>query len=205
MVLVFLVATPPTRAIHNLQPRRSLPREAQPMSRTHYSPILLLQRRRLLQGQSTTYELPHPLSSPGFIPLKVCLKHCSPSKVMLPFCSTTWQRALPGWRRGQNLRYRLKTLPQLWPQHFTQEPLSRITFSAHPTCHDVNLFTASSERLDVIIGFHTGDLIWLGMLYVAYGQISHYLSYHPSDPINSRYGRLNKQVRCRCSQCLRLN
>ena len=51
-----------------------------------------------------------------------------------------------------------------------QEPLSRITFSAHPTCHDVNLFTASPERLDVIIGFHTGDLIWLGMLCTAYDE-----------------------------------
>ena len=36
----------------------------------------------------------------------------------------------------------------------------------------MNLFTASSERLDVIIGFHTGDLIWLGMLCVEYGQIN---------------------------------
>ncbi|KAF4614829.1 hypothetical protein D9613_002721 [Agrocybe pediades] len=55
-----------------------------------------------------------------------------------------------------------------------KEPLSRITFAAHPTCHDINMTTASPDRLDVIIGFSTGDLIWL-------------------DPINSRYGRLNKQ------------
>ncbi|KAF8913527.1 WD40-repeat-containing domain protein [Mucidula mucida] len=57
---------------------------------------------------------------------------------------------------------------------WVEEPLSRVTFSAHPTCHDVNTFTASPERLDVIIGFSTGDLVWL-------------------DPISSRYGRLNKQ------------
>jgi len=43
-----------------------------------------------------------------------------------------------------------------------QEPLSRITFSAHPTCHDVNISTSSSEHLDVIIGFNSGDLVWLG-------------------------------------------
>ena len=43
-----------------------------------------------------------------------------------------------------------------------QEPLARVTFSAYPTCHDVNLFTASPERLDVVIGFHTGDLMWFG-------------------------------------------
>lgn len=43
-----------------------------------------------------------------------------------------------------------------------QEPLSRITFAVHLTCHDVNVSTASSERLDVIIGFSSGDLVWLG-------------------------------------------
>ncbi|KAJ3786895.1 WD40 repeat-like protein [Lentinula aff. detonsa] len=54
-----------------------------------------------------------------------------------------------------------------------REPLSRTTFSAYPTCHSINQFTASPEHLDIIIGFHTGDLIWL-------------------DPISSRYHRLNK-------------
>ncbi|KAJ7481231.1 catabolite repression protein creC [Mycena galericulata] len=63
-----------------------------------------------------------------------------------------------------------------------KEPLARITFSAHPTCHDVNLATSSSERLDVIIGFGTGDLVWL-------------------DPITSRYGRLNKQGNITNSPC----
>ncbi|KAK0497094.1 hypothetical protein EDD18DRAFT_1319942 [Armillaria luteobubalina] len=56
----------------------------------------------------------------------------------------------------------------------SKEPLARVTFSAFPTCHDVNTLTASPECLDVIIGFSTGDLIWL-------------------DPISSRYSRLNKQ------------
>lgn len=59
------------------------------------------------------------------------------------------------------------------PSSRAKEPHSRITFSAHPTCHDVNMSTVSSEHLDVIIGFNTGDLVWL-------------------DPITSRYGRLNK-------------
>ncbi|KAJ6618811.1 WD40-repeat-containing domain protein [Mycena sp. CBHHK59/15] len=63
-----------------------------------------------------------------------------------------------------------------------KEPLARITFSAYPTCHDVNLTTSSSERLDVIIGFSTGDLVWL-------------------DPISSRYGRLNKQGSISNSPC----
>lgn len=55
----------------------------------------------------------------------------------------------------------------------SKEPLSRITFSAYPTCHDVNFATVSSERIDIVIGFSTGDLVWF-------------------DPISSRYGRLNK-------------
>ncbi|KAF5357826.1 hypothetical protein D9756_001386 [Leucocoprinus leucothites] len=55
-----------------------------------------------------------------------------------------------------------------------KEPLARIVFSAYPTCHDINQSTASGEHLDVIIGFNTGDLVWL-------------------DPITSRYARLNKQ------------
>lgn len=59
------------------------------------------------------------------------------------------------------------------PSSRAKEPHSRITFSAHPTCHDVNMSTVSSEHLDVIMGFNTGDLVWL-------------------DPITSRYGRLNK-------------
>ncbi|KAI5834892.1 WD40 repeat-like protein [Schizophyllum commune Tattone D] len=55
----------------------------------------------------------------------------------------------------------------------SKEPLAKITFSAYPTCHDVNAFTASPEHLDIVIGFNTGDLVWL-------------------DPITSRYARLNK-------------
>lgn len=43
-----------------------------------------------------------------------------------------------------------------------KEPLARIHFSAHPTCHDVNLATVCPERIDVIIGFNTGDLLWFG-------------------------------------------
>ncbi|KAG6336319.1 hypothetical protein ID866_2768 [Astraeus odoratus] len=42
----------------------------------------------------------------------------------------------------------------------SKEPLTRIAFSAFPTCHDVNPFTASPERLDVVIGFSSGDLVW---------------------------------------------
>lgn len=54
-----------------------------------------------------------------------------------------------------------------------REPLARLTFTAFPTCHDVHPATASQDRLDVIIGFVTGDLLWF-------------------DPLSSRYARLNK-------------
>ncbi|KAI9262119.1 WD40-repeat-containing domain protein [Phascolomyces articulosus] len=55
-----------------------------------------------------------------------------------------------------------------------KECLSKITFTkAFPTCHDVNKTTNSSEHMDVIIGFSTGDCMWY-------------------DPITSKYARLNK-------------
>ncbi|KAJ7286199.1 catabolite repression protein creC [Mycena rebaudengoi] len=63
-----------------------------------------------------------------------------------------------------------------------KEPIARITFSAYPTCHDVNISTSSSEHLDVVIGFSTGDLVWL-------------------DPISSRYARLNKSGSITNSPC----
>ena len=44
----------------------------------------------------------------------------------------------------------------------SKEPLARVTFTAFPTCHDINPATASSDRLDVVIGFNTGDLVWFG-------------------------------------------
>jgi hypothetical protein len=43
-----------------------------------------------------------------------------------------------------------------------QEPLARVAFSAYPTCHDINLETVATDRLDVVIGFSTGDLVWFG-------------------------------------------
>lgn len=55
----------------------------------------------------------------------------------------------------------------------TKESLARITFSASPSAHDVNHFTRAHDRLDIVIGFVTGDIIWL-------------------DPIASRYTRINK-------------
>ncbi|WFC93939.1 hypothetical protein MBRA1_000565 [Malassezia brasiliensis] len=54
-----------------------------------------------------------------------------------------------------------------------REPIARVTFSTSPTCIDVNQFTRSADRLDVIVGFNSGDLIWI-------------------DPVSLRYSRINK-------------
>ncbi|KAI0723878.1 WD40 repeat-like protein [Cerioporus squamosus] len=72
----------------------------------------------------------------------------------------------------------------VWTEAGTKikEPLARIYFSAYPTCHDVNLATVSPDRIDVIIGFYSGDILWF-------------------DPISSRYGRFNKQGRICNSPC----
>ena len=54
-----------------------------------------------------------------------------------------------------------------------REPLARVTFSSTPTCHDINQFTRCGERLDVVVGFTHGDVLWV-------------------DPVTMRYNRINK-------------
>ncbi|KAH0555735.1 hypothetical protein GP486_006322 [Trichoglossum hirsutum] len=52
--------------------------------------------------------------------------------------------------------------------------LTKILFTrAHALCHDVNVITRSSNHIDVIIGFSTGDIMWY-------------------EPISQKYARLNK-------------
>ncbi|CEJ91057.1 hypothetical protein VHEMI06795 [[Torrubiella] hemipterigena] len=51
---------------------------------------------------------------------------------------------------------------------------TKILFTkAHCLCHDVNLVTKATTHMDVILGFSTGEIIWL-------------------EPISQRYTRLNK-------------
>ncbi|CAO3645752.1 unnamed protein product [Cunninghamella blakesleeana] len=62
----------------------------------------------------------------------------------------------------------------LWVDHQTKDYLTCITFSkTFPTCHDINKATLSSDRVDLVIGFSTGDCIWY-------------------DPLCNRYTRFNK-------------
>ncbi|KAJ2976221.1 hypothetical protein NQ176_g5081 [Zarea fungicola] len=56
----------------------------------------------------------------------------------------------------------------------SQDYFTKILFTkAHCLCHDVNLTTKGASHLDVIMGFSTGEIIWL-------------------EPISQRYTRLNK-------------
>ncbi|GAA5922007.1 hypothetical protein JCM1841_000733 [Sporobolomyces salmonicolor] len=51
--------------------------------------------------------------------------------------------------------------------------LSRIVFSSFPTCIDANKHTASHNQIDLLVGFASGDIVWM-------------------DPLTARYSRLNK-------------
>ncbi|GAA5830344.1 hypothetical protein JCM11251_001316 [Rhodosporidiobolus azoricus] len=54
-----------------------------------------------------------------------------------------------------------------------KDALSRIIFASFPTCIDANQHTASNTQVDVLIGFATGDILWM-------------------DPLTARYSRFNK-------------
>ncbi|GAA5851327.1 hypothetical protein JCM9279_001106 [Rhodotorula babjevae] len=54
-----------------------------------------------------------------------------------------------------------------------KDALAKIVFASFPTCIDANQHTASAAQIDVLIGFATGDIIWL-------------------DPLTARYSRYNK-------------
>ncbi|TNY20229.1 WD40-repeat-containing domain protein [Rhodotorula diobovata] len=54
-----------------------------------------------------------------------------------------------------------------------KDALARVIFASFPTCVDANQHTASGSQIDVLVGFATGDIIWL-------------------DPLTARYSRYNK-------------
>ncbi|KAL1388623.1 WD40-repeat-containing domain protein [Phyllosticta capitalensis] len=54
------------------------------------------------------------------------------------------------------------------------EHLTKILFTkAHALCHDVNRVTKTSNHIDVVLGFSTGDIIWY-------------------EPMSQKYARINK-------------
>jgi len=58
-------------------------------------------------------------------------------------------------------------------QNKIRDPAVRLLFVHSPLCHDINQYTQQPDRLDVAIGFNTGDILWV-------------------DPISQRYQRINK-------------
>lgn len=53
-----------------------------------------------------------------------------------------------------------------------RDPLARVTFSQVPTCHTVSHLTASPDRLDIVVGFASGDLVWLDFILGRYTRIN---------------------------------
>jgi hypothetical protein len=56
----------------------------------------------------------------------------------------------------------------------SQQPtvLLRILFSSPPSSHDFNQLTRSPTTLDVVVGFPTGDLIWLDLMALKYSRFN---------------------------------
>ncbi|WVW85032.1 hypothetical protein I302_107068 [Kwoniella bestiolae CBS 10118] len=54
----------------------------------------------------------------------------------------------------------------------TKEPLTRITFSQVPSCHAVNMHTLGPDRIDVVIGFSSGDLLWVDFTIGKYSRLN---------------------------------
>lgn len=64
-----------------------------------------------------------------------------------------------------------------------QEPFARVTFSVVPTCHAVSPITASPDRLDIIVGFQTGDIVWLDFIAGKYSRINKSVSFSSSSSL----------------------
>lgn len=58
-------------------------------------------------------------------------------------------------------------------QNKIRDPAIRLLFNHSPLCHDINQYTRQPDRLDVAIGFNSGDILWV-------------------DPIAQRFARINK-------------
>jgi hypothetical protein len=50
--------------------------------------------------------------------------------------------------------------------------MARVTFSQVPTCHCISPHTVSSDRIDIIVGFASGDLVWLDFILGRYTRIN---------------------------------
>lgn len=53
-----------------------------------------------------------------------------------------------------------------------RDPLARLNFSSPIMSHDINQWTRSPSRLDVIIGFSSSDILWLEAVSMRYSRIN---------------------------------
>lgn len=68
-----------------------------------------------------------------------------------------------------------------------KDPIMRVFFNAPITSHDVNQWTRSPSRLDVIIGFSSSDIIWLEAISMRYGRINKSGSVYDAPVSNVRW------------------
>ncbi|CAO1625039.1 unnamed protein product [Sympodiomycopsis kandeliae] len=83
------------------------------------------------------------------------------------------QREKSGTSTNMILTQKGRTL--LWladPQGSVESPLARILFSSPPSAHDINQLTRSYSTLDVIVGFPTGDILWMDLITMRYTRIN---------------------------------
>lgn len=74
-----------------------------------------------------------------------------------------------GWaEEGGKIKVRRKARSRL----MVQDTLARVTFSQVPTCHAISHHTASLERVDVVVGFSSGDIVWLDFIIGRYSRIN---------------------------------
>lgn len=71
------------------------------------------------------------------------------------------------------------------PRAKSRDPIARIAFSATPTCAAVNNATLTHERLDILVGFNTGDIIWMEVFsgrYTRYNKDAQAAATNPNKP-----------------------
>ncbi|GAB00071.1 uncharacterized protein L969DRAFT_97295 [Mixia osmundae IAM 14324] len=56
--------------------------------------------------------------------------------------------------------------------HASRLSLAKLTFSATPTCISASIYTASIDRIDVLVGFASGDILWFDLICGRYTRLN---------------------------------
>lgn len=72
------------------------------------------------------------------------------------------------------------------PRAKFRDPVAKLAFAAIPTCTAVNYATLSHERIDILVGFHTGDIVWVEVFSGRYSRYN-------KDPVASSFPSGSKQ------------